>query len=81
MNFKDSLLVIGGGQWDSSYGILARSVIFEATVEIFNQTKWEEKQDMSPVNALTKLAHFSTISVGDNLYIFGFVFVFKKNNV
>ena len=67
VKFMDTFLAIGGGEWDFSSG----SAIFEATVDIFNETMWEEKQDMSPVNGLTKLAYFSTLAIGDDLFIFG----------
>ena len=67
VKFQNTLLVIGGGEWDFS----SRSVISEATVEELNGTMWEKHQRMSPVNGLSKLAYFSTLAIGDDLYIFG----------
>ena len=75
MHFNNSLLVIGGGTWNSARNLM----IFGATVEEFNKPAWTERTQMTPVNKLNGLGYFSVISMKDNLYIFG-LFHLKKHN-
>ncbi len=57
VNFNKTFLVIGGEK--------------SGTVEKLNGTTWNENERMSPINELIMLAHFSVLSIGADLYIFG----------
>ena len=67
VSFNNSLIIIGGGEWDYN----SQSMIVNATVEEFNETMWDENEQMSPVNKLSKIAFFSTMAIENDLFIFG----------
>ena len=76
VNYQNKLLAIGGytDTIENSNGILIELPDSElnsnAEVEELQGEHWT-RSSMSPVNYLYELYHFSTVSMGSNLYIFG----------
>ena len=65
VKFNSSLIVIGG-EGSDDWGFICN-----AQVEERQGKNWSERPDMSPVNGLTCLTHFTAVPIGNNLYIFG----------